>query len=166
MYYCGCRPGEAIALIGKDIGKDGLLHIRGTKTVNADRYVPIPPVLYAKIKNTPPFAPIASNKAGKPFDESSYDRRVNSLKRALNISMGCRTYRNELVPPYPLAEDFVPYCLRHTYCTNLARAGVDIRTAQKLMGHANISMTADIYTHVDVDDIRKAADLIQAYYEN
>ena len=40
-------------------------------------------------------------------------------------------------------DDFVPYDLRHTYCTDLARAGVDIRTAQKLMGHANISVTAD-----------------------
>ena len=55
-----------------------------------------------------------------------------------------RVYRNQLIPPLPLADDFVPYDLRHTYCTDLARAGVDIRTAQKLMGHANISVTADI----------------------
>ena len=164
MYYLGCRPGEAIGLIGRDIGKDGLMHIRGTKTVNADRYVPIPDELMVKIKGTQPFDAIAKNNAGKPFDESSYDRRVAALKRALNISMGARTYRNELIPPLPLAEDFVPYCLRHTYCTNLARAGVDIRTAQKLMGHANIAMTADIYTHVDDKDIKEAAKLIQTYF--
>ena len=164
MYYLGCRPGEAISLQGTDIGKDGLMHIRGTKTANADRFVPIPPELMAKIKGTKPFEAIARNKAGKPFDESSYDRRVAALKRALNISMGARLYRNELIPPLPLAEDFVPYCLRHTYCTNLAKAGVDIRTAQKLMGHANISITADIYTHVDDADIRKAADQISAFF--
>ena len=35
-------------------------------------------------------------------------------ERAMNISMGCKTYRNALIPPYPLAADFVPYCLRHT----------------------------------------------------
>ena len=163
MYYCGCRPGEAIGLIGKDIGKDRLLHIRGTKTVNSDRFVPIPDELYNKIKNIPPFAPVAPNKAGKPFDDSSYDRRVNALKRALNVSMGARLYRNQLVPPLPLAEDFVPYDLRHTYCTNLAKAGVDIRTAQKLMGHATIAMTADIYTHVDQDDIKKAAEQIREF---
>ena len=164
MYYLGCRPGEAIALQGTDIGKDGLMHIRGTKTANADRYVPIPAELLRKISGTGPFEPIAKNNAGKPFDESSYDRRVASLKRDLNISMGARLYRNELIPPLPLAEDFVPYCLRHTYCTNLAKAGVDIRTAQKLMGHANISITADIYTHVDDSDIRKAADQISSFF--
>ena len=31
------------------------------------------------------------------------------------------------------------------------------------MGHANISITADIYTHVDMDDIKKAGELIAVY---
>ena len=166
MYYCGCRPEEAIRAIGKDIKmEDGapMLHIRGTKTENSDRMVPIPAALYSKIKNTPPFMPIAPNRAHRAHSESSYDRLVTALKRAMNISMGCKTYRNELKPPFPLAEDFVPYDLRHTYCTNLARAHVDIRTAQKLMGHANISITADIYTHVDTKDIVTAAELINSY---
>lgn len=165
MYYCGCRPGEAIEAEGRDI-KDGMLHIRGTKTESADRYVPVPEPLLKKIRHVVGFLPLAPNKAGKKHSESSYDRAVNSLKRALNISMGTRVYRNALVPPYALADDFVPYCLRHTYCTDLARSGIDIRTAQKLMGHASITMTADIYTHVDVDDIKKAAAKIQAYHES
>ena len=77
--------------------------------------------------------------------------------------MGAKTYRNALVPPLPLAEDFTPYCLRHTYCTDLCKASVDVRTAMKLMGHANISITSDIYTHVDQSEILKAAQKIQAY---
>ena len=166
MYYCGCRPGEAVAAIGKDIRKEGdtpMLHIRGTKTDNSDRFVPIPAVLYGKVRNTRPFSPIAPNRANRTHSDASYNRLVSALKRAMNISMGCKVYRNELIPPLPLADDFVPYDLRHTYCTNLARAGVDIRTAQKLMGHANISITADIYTHVDTKDIINAADLINRY---
>lgn len=166
MFYCGCRPEEGIKAIGKDLKMENgtpMLHIRGTKTDNSDRMVPIPAGLYAKVRNTTPFAPIAPNRAHRAHSESSYDRLVKALKRAINISMGCKTYRNELVPPFPLAEDFVPYDLRHTYCTNLARAGVDIRTAQKLMGHANISITADIYTHVDTKDIINAAELINRY---
>jgi site-specific recombinase XerD len=78
--------------------------------------------------------------------------------------MGCKTHRNALIPPLPLAPDFEPYCLRHTYCTDLCKAGVDIRTAQRLMGHANISITADIYTHVDVNDIIQAGEKINEYY--
>lgn len=61
-----------------------------------------------------------------------------------------------------LASDWVPYDLRHTYCTDLQRAGIDIRTAQKLMGHANISITADIYTHVDEEQILDAAKILGA----
>ena len=168
MYYCGCRPAEAIGAIGKDIEttEDGghRLHIRGTKTENANRYVPIPDVFYQKVKDTPPFSPIAPNRAGRFHTESSYDRLVSLLKRQMNISMGCKVYRNQLQPPFPLAEDFVPYCLRHTYCTNLAKSGVDVRTAQRLMGHANIQITANIYTHVDDSQINKAADLINQFF--
>lgn len=161
---CGCRPEEAINLIGKDIDHDQkLLHIRGTKSANSDRYVPIPDDLYAVIRKTKPFDPISPNQAGRKHTESSYNRICGRLRRDLNLSMGCKTYRNALVPPYPLSDDFVPYCFRHTYCTDLCKAGVDVRTAQKLMGHANISITADIYTHVDMEDIKKAGELINAY---
>lgn len=54
MFYCGCRPQEAINCIGKDIDlSDGSprLHIRGTKTESADRYVPIPGDFYEKVKD-------------------------------------------------------------------------------------------------------------------
>ena len=69
-------------------------------------------------------------------------------------------YRNQLIPPYPLADDFVPYDLRHTYCTDLQKKGIDIRTAQYLMGHSDISLTANIYTHADNSTILETAKLI------
>ena len=166
MLYCGCRPGEAINLIKKDIETvDGerMLHIRGTKTENSDRYVPIPDILYDKVKKYTPFEFLCRNGANNKHSEASYNRLSSRLRREMNIEMGCKTYRNALVPPYPLAPDFVPYNFRHTYCTDLARAGVDIRTAQKLMGHADISITANIYTHVDTNDIIKAAKQIEEY---
>lgn len=164
---CGCRPEEAIGLIGRDIDHEKkLLHIRGTKTKNSDRFVPIPSDVYEVIKKTKPFEPVCVNRKGNKHSESSYNRLCAHLKRDMNISMGCKVYRNALVPPFPLADDFVPYCLRHTYCTDLCRAGVDVRTAQRLMGHANISVTADIYTHVDLNDIEKAGELIEKYSVN
>ncbi|MCR4849822.1 MAG: site-specific integrase [Lachnospiraceae bacterium] len=163
----GCRPEEAVNLIGRDIDhQKRLLHIRGTKTKNSDRYVPISDDLYAAIKNTRPFDPVAPNREGRKHTKSSYDRLCAHLRRDMNISMGCKVYRNALIPPLPLADDFVPYCLRHTYCTDLCKAKVDIRTAQRLMGHANISITANIYTHVDIDDIMKAGELLEAYYNS
>ena len=164
MLECGCRPEEVVELIGRDIDHDSrLLHIRGTKTKNADRYVPIPDDLYEVVRKVKPFSPVAPNRRGNKHTESSLKRLIAHLKRDMNIAMGCKTYRNALIPPFPLADDFVPYDLRHTYCTDLCKAGVDVRTAQKLMGHANISVTADIYTHVDLDDIKKAGELLREY---
>ena len=137
-----------------------VLHIRGTKTDNANRFVPIPDILCQRIKNTPKFDYISPNNVGKKHDASSYRRITKSLYREMNISMGCRVYRNKLIPPFPLAEDFVPYDLRHTYCTDLQKKGIDIRTAQYLMGHSDISLTANIYTHADNSTILEAAKLI------
>lgn len=163
MLKCGCRSKEARDAIGKDIIlEDGVpvLHIRGTKSANADRFVPIPLDLYARIKNTPKFANIAQSDAGTYINETTYKRMTERLRREMNLSMGCKTYRNKLIPPYPLAPDFVPYMLRHTYCTDLQKRGVDIRTAQYLMGHSDISITANIYTHVDMGQVVAAAALI------
>lgn len=163
MLYCGCRPGEATGCIGKDIQIiDGrrMLHIRGTKTSNSDRTVPMPNILYQRFSGKGPFEVLCPNASGRMHSESSYKRLVERLRRDMNISMGCRLYRNQLVPPLPLADDFVPYNLRHTYCTDLQKAGIDIRTAQRLMGHADIRITANIYTHVDTEQLVAAADVL------
>ncbi len=39
--------------------------------------------------------------------------------------------------------------LRHTFITNLGRAGVSIKTAQTLARHSDVKLTLGIYTHVD-----------------
>lgn len=160
MLFCGCRPAEAAEVKFEDvtyIQRVPFLHIRGTKTENSDRYVPIPrrlqPLLLARGKH----GYVATNKNGRKHNESSYKRMVESLKRELNISMGCKVYRNHLIPPFPLADDFVPYLLRHTYCTDLKKQGVDLRIAKDLMGHADIKTTANIYDHDDGETLIMAA---------
>ena len=163
MYYCGCRPEEARNCESSDISfKDGypILHVRGTKRDASDRNVPIPPQLYERIKDRKGF--LATNEAGKKFTEQAFDRAWDRLEREMNIEMGCKVYRNALVPPFPLAEDLVPYCLRHTYCTNLQKQKIDIRIAQYLMGHKDIRMTANIYTHADDSFVISAAEVMNA----
>lgn len=59
-------------------------------------------------------------------------------------------------------EELTPYCLRHTYCTDLQRAGVPLNVAKYLMGHSDISMTANIYTHTTEDVIQDAAGKLEA----
>ena len=52
-----------------------------------------------------------------------------------------------------------PHELRHTYGTLKRAAGVDIYTIQKVMGHADISITADIYVHNDINVLKKQLNL-------
>lgn len=163
MIFCGCRPGEAAECMGKDIvikNSYPMLHIRGTKTENSDRFVPIPEELYSLIKKTPKNEFIACYSTGNKIKEEHRARLWKSYTRQINIQMGCKTYRNALIPPYPLAPDLVAYCLRHEYCTDLARRGIDIRIAQKLMGHSDIKLTANIYTNYNNDDLAEVAGLL------
>ena len=162
-YYCGCRPVEAAEAEGRDIiQQDGLhiLHIRGKKTAAADRFVPIPKELYQLIKNTSPGEKIALYSSGHSTSDENRGRLWRGLWYWMNKEAGAEMYRNAIIAPV-ISKDLTPYCLRHDYCTRLAKAGIDIRTAQKLMGHASITMTANIYTHVDNEDIRKAAELME-----
>ena len=166
MLFCGCRPSEVANLQGRDIViQDGqpLLHIRGTKTKNADRTVPIPQYLYQRLPSVSKFDYLFTTAQGRPLDEQARKRLWNRCKRELNISMGCKLYRNELIPPFPVAADLTPYCFRHTYCTDLAKAGIPITTAKELMGHSDIKLTANIYTHVDTGMILSVADALEAY---
>lgn len=160
MLYAGCRPGEAANVKYEDlVERQGVyfLHIRGTKTANSDRLVPLAKELHPLFLDRPKKGFCALTQAGTQHNESSYKRMVESLKRAMNISMGAKVYRNQLVPPLPLADDFVPYLLRHTFCTDLKKKGVDVRIARDLMGHADIKTTANIYDHNDDDSLMLAA---------
>ena len=42
------------------------------------------------------------------------------------------------------------HILRHTACTRMAEAGVDLKVIQGIMGHKHIDTTMDIYNHVNV----------------
>lgn len=143
MYYCGLRTGEARELRWEDVDlKREIIHVRGTKSANADRYVPIP-------KKFMPYLKKHAQKQGFVciHDIQQAQRAWNNVKRQMNIELGAKVYRNELIPPLPIEEPLRLYDLRHTYCTNLEKMGVPINIASRLMGHSDISLTSKIYTH-------------------
>ena len=47
-----------------------------------------------------------------------------------------------------------PHVCRHTYCSNQARAGMNPKTLQYLMGHSDIGVTLNTYTHIKYDDAK------------
>ena len=45
-----------------------------------------------------------------------------------------------------------PHVCRHTFCSNMAKSGMNPKTLQYIMGHADISVTLNTYTHLQFDD--------------
>ena len=50
-------------------------------------------------------------------------------------------------PEEALPKVMTPHTLRHTFCTNLANAGMNPKALQYIMGHSNITMTLNYYAH-------------------
>ena len=48
-----------------------------------------------------------------------------------------------------------PHVCRHTYCSNMAKSGMNPKVLQYLMGHSDISVTLNTYTHLKLDDAKK-----------
>lgn len=160
LLYTGMRPGETAALTWSDVDfENNEIHVRaaresgtgaikGPKTAAGVRDIPIhskllPLLLEARRR---PFSPVFPTGAGNRQNENSLRRMWTGFKRELDIYMGAELYRNKIVKSV-IAPDLTPYCLRHTFCTDLQRAGVPLNVAKELMGHSDIQTTANIYTH-------------------
>lgn len=155
MLYCGLRPGETLLLQGKDVDeRNEILHIRGTKTKNSDRYVPIPRHFLSFLTGFKKAQYIFTTERGTRLTEQSMRRWWASFKNEMDRMLGAETFRNRIIesklpdlkddpndPPLTL------YCLRHTYCTDLELMGMPINIAKELMGHSSIETTAKYYTH-------------------
>lgn len=48
--------------------------------------------------------------------------------------------------------NITPHVCRHTYCSNMAKAGMNPKTLQYLMGHSGISVTLNSCTHLGLED--------------
>lgn len=176
MLYAGLRPGEVAALQWTDIDMEGHI-INVTKALKSDgvigppktdagkRKVPIPEPLYNRlsIETHKPFDYVCRNSIGKPLNRNGIRRLWEGFARDLNIAAGCKVFRNQVQPPY-FVNDLTLYCYRHTYCTDLQAAGVPINVARELMGHKNISVTAQIYTHQSEEAFDDAAAKIEAFH--
>lgn len=158
--YCGLRKEEALGLQWSDIEK-GHLTVRRSmtflsnqqdpiddlKTKAAHRVIPIPEKLRSILLDTPHLSRyIVPAADGGDMTRSAFTRMWTTHVAS--------------VVPFSLH----PHMLRHTYATTLYRANVDLRTAQKLMGHSSIQVTADIYTHLEQEDSLHVADKLNEYF--
>lgn len=48
--------------------------------------------------------------------------------------------------------NITPHICRHTYYSNMAKSGMNPKTLQYLMGHSDIGVTLNTYTHLGLED--------------
>lgn len=157
--YTGMRKGEILALQWQDIDFTNKT-ISVTKTIV---YVEGLPVL----KDTPKsIAGIRKVPLLKPLEDELLKRKQNT---GFIINIDNRTpTRSEyhcMEKKYKRVHG-VTLCLhqlRHEFATMCYDAGLDIKEAQKLLGHSKESVTADIYTHIRSNRLSLAQEKLQNY---
>lgn len=150
ILFTGMRCGEALALtydcidwkkkqirINKSIDHYGNRPvISSTKTEAGNRIVPLLPQLEALLdKKAPPSDYVVSGS--EPLTKSALRCRWNKWKKEYDI-------------------DVDRHQIRHSYASILYSAGIDPKSAQKLLGHANFATTMDIYTHLSEEHVTEA----------
>lgn len=162
----GFRRGEALAIQWKDVNfkkkeisctKEivyrGTVICKEPKTENGIRTVPLLPDLLPVLRSAKPkdAAPedyvFCGEDPKKPLQESTYRRRWRHYCKDMGFvdADGKHT--------------LTAHVMRHGYATMLYDAGVDVYTAQRLLGHADVQTTLAIYTHLkesrNKEDIKK-----------
>lgn len=191
LFYTGVRRGEALALSVSDIDfvnrkihinknlimKDKISEIKPSpKTEAGNREIPIPDKLFNSLKKY--ISGIDSlylftMQNGELVTKSSFRRFWDNILDKINIAAGGDKYkRSDLCkddkPPRLrlIANGITPHMFRHNYATSLYYAGIDIKTAQILLGHSSIQMTMDVYTHLDNTKISVAGDKLNAFFDS
>lgn len=175
MLYAGLRRGEVLALrVDRDIDfKARTITVREAVKYTSNQPVLGDPKSEAGMRTIPMLDKLAkilegksglllSMRDGGPLTETAFSRLWESYLYHCSIlaNEGRRKRwvgktkadkealeRGEQLPEW---KEFSirTHDLRHTYCTMLYEAGVDLKTAQKWMGHADQTMTMRIYTHL------------------
>lgn len=192
MLYAGLRRGEALALdIDRDIDfENNIITVREAisfvsnqpilkepKTASGFRSIPLLPPLKSCLQGKHGLLLPHTDKDGNPTHStlahftSLYKSYINQAETLLN---GCqkRWYgkkKEHLYYDLPEWQTFNvrTHDLRHTFATMLYNNNIDIKTAQKWLGHSSTDMILKIYAHLTVDRETKAANfLINAFKDN
>ena len=136
-------------------GKHGY-YIEETKTDSGTRVLPMSADVEECFKriienrNPPKIEPMVDGRSGFLFFDKdgsiSYSLHwEHYFKHALDKYNGI--YKVQL-------PTITSHVCRHTYCTNMAKSGMNPKALQCLMGHSDISVTLNVYTHVKFEDAK------------
>lgn len=162
LYSTGIRRGEALGLMKSDINftrkelsinrsvyflNNNQPDIKIPKTRNSIRTIPIPDKLVKLLKDyigTIDGIYLFTRQNGQIMSHNSFIRMWDNIFKLINEQMGGTSSIK--------ATDITPHMFRHNYATMLYYANVDVKQAQKLLGHSDIKTTLEIYTHLMQDE--------------
>ncbi len=171
LFYTGLRISEFCGLTFEDIEFDKkrirVNHqlqrtskmqyiIQVPKTEKGVRYVPmtdeVEQYFHKIIDNriTPVKEPVVDGHTGFLFLDKNdmpmvalhWEKYMQHIREKYN-----RIYRMQL-------PKITPHVCRHTFCSNMAKSGMNPKTLQYIMGHSDISVTLNTYTHIGFDDVK------------
>lgn len=169
LLYCGLRRSEALALTKSDIDftqneininkslewLGNTPSIKSTKSDSSFRRVMMPNVLKETLKSymgTLDAFQLFTNDTGQLMSESQYRKFWEGIYNKINGQLGGtpdKRTNSERIKGINAIPGLTPHTFRHNYATLLYYAGVDVKEAQRLLGHSSIKITLEIYTHLD-----------------
>lgn len=135
MAFAGLRYSEACNL-GPEDYREGKLHIIGKG--NKEAFVPVSSRLAHEIERAGGIKRVKHVKRTEARELQDCAREVGASGKKAN-----------------------PHKFRHSFVSNLYRAGVGVKDIQALARHENITTTLQVYAHVKTEDLEKAVDAIK-----
>ena len=128
--------------------------IEDTKTESGERMVPMIPEVkeaFQRIltnRKNPKVEPMVDGYSGflfldkndRPMVALHWEKYFQHIREKYN-----KIYRVQM-------PKVTPHVCRHTFCSNMAKSGMNPKTLQYIMGHSDISVTLNVYTHLNYDD--------------
>jgi integrase len=139
MIYTGFRASEFIAIRRQDISNDYVITGGIKSSAGKDRRVP------------------CNSKIIPVIDELFSDGR--------DYLVGCRMSYNQFIYRFKktmqaLGMSHTPHDTRHTFVTLLSNADANKVSIQRLVGHASQGVTDSVYTHKNIEQLKKAIEMI------
>ena len=131
-------------------------YIERPKTKSGERYVPMSDEVRECFKailqkrGNPPVEPIVDGVSGFLFlDKNGMPKVAMHWEKYFQLSLRKHNsiYKQEL-------PKITPHVCRHTFCSKMARKGMDPAKLKYIMGHSDISVTYNTYTHLGFEDVR------------
>lgn len=176
LFRTGMRIGECMALTWEDIDfeaktirisktleyfnivdeRKNTKEIHTPKTVAGIRFIPMLPEVIAALEEEKALQKLLGiecietvdgvtdfvflNRYGKTLCRESVNRTIHRIVRECNMAIELKQFDGVFLPKFSC------HTTRHTFATRLNEAGINLKAAQSMLGHVDVSTTLNIYT--------------------